>query len=872
MPSRLRPEERANVRAPLTFAFGLLTAFGAAAPARAQSFPPGFNDELIAQGLNVPTTFAFLPDNRILVAEQSGAIRIVDQGAVLSPPAITIPVESYDEQGLLGLVPHPSFPNPSYVYVFYTPFTGNQTGNVNRVSRFTFGATTINPASEVVLLDNIPAGLGFHLAGCLRFGADGNLYISTGDTGWSTPYPQDLSLLQGKILRIRPDGSIPADNPFVSTPGARDEIYQWGLRNPFRFSVQPGTSNVFIGDVGFNAWEEVNYGPAGANFGWPNCEGNCGTPGYTNPIYQYSHSLGSAAIVGNVFYQGNNFPAQYSGNYFFFDHSRGHLGRMVLGASNQVLSVTMPFIETASEGWLSGPVDLVLGNDGALYYCTYFPGEIRRIFYTGPGNRNPTAIASGSPTAGYPTLNVQFSSAGSYDVDGDTITYDWNFGDATAHSTAANPTHGYTANGIYNATLTVSDGFGGFATSTPVKITVGNLPPALVITAPTAAVTFAPGEVITFAGTGSDPEEGPLPGSRLHWRVNLHHLNHIHPVIIDQTGSTGAFVAEDHGENLADLYYRIDLWAEDLTGLGNQISVDVLPDLSYPFPITRTFEVAADNRDATSILNDVRVSGYNAPAEPTDFVGSDSEQESSAMEFLIDIPAGSTIQEANLLVTAAAFQSASPTGGMRINLYNVLDAQPFQNGSFGDLANHHPLHPIGITWAAPTNWVNGTEIQSTDVAFLVQAWMNLPGYVPGKNLGLCVTDGTIAVNRYYGWNDSSAPGPGPRLRVRYVPPGATSVTTLVAPPGFSLSAPRPNPFTDGTEVSFALERAGVVRLTIYDAAGRLVRTLLNRPLGSGVHNAAWDGRSRDGLAAPGVYFLRLESGGESASRRIVRVR
>ena len=118
----------------------------------AQSYPPGFNDELIVG---------------------------------------SIPVEAFDEQGLLGLVLHPEFPAPPYIYLFYTPFTGNQTGNTNRVSRFTVGPTTIDPASEVVLLPNISAGLGFHLGGCLRFGADGNLYISTGDTGWSTPYPQD---------------------------------------------------------------------------------------------------------------------------------------------------------------------------------------------------------------------------------------------------------------------------------------------------------------------------------------------------------------------------------------------------------------------------------------------------------------------------------------------------------------------------------------------------------------------------------------------------------------------------------------------------------------------------------------------------------
>jgi glucose/arabinose dehydrogenase len=456
------------------FYLGLFGIFSSPS-AFAQSYPPGFNDELIVGSLNVPTAFTFDPAGRMYIAEQSGAIRIFEDDALLPDPAITIPVEAFDEQGLLGLALHPDFPAPPYLYVFYTPFTGNQTGNTNQVSRFTVGATTIDPASEVVLLPNIPAGLGFHLGGCVRFGGDGNLYISTGDTGWSTPYPQDLSLLQGKILRIRPDGTIPPNNPFVGVPGARPEIYQWGLRNPFRFSFQPGGSTPFIGDVGFESWEEIDKGVPGANFGWPICEGSCipPNPNFVNPIYQYSHALGSAAIVGNLFYEGSHFPAQYAGNYFFFDHSRGHLGRMILDANNQVVSVTMPFLETASSGWLSGPVDLVLGPEGALYYCTYFPGEIRRIFYTGSGNRNPTAIAAANPQAGYPPLFVQFSSAGTYDVDGNPLTYDWNFGDGSPHSTAPNPTHTYNANGVYPATLKASDGLGGVDTSLPVTVTVG---------------------------------------------------------------------------------------------------------------------------------------------------------------------------------------------------------------------------------------------------------------------------------------------------------------------------------------------------------------------------------------------------------------
>lgn len=863
------PSPEATIRPGSALLWALALVVGISGPSFSQSYPPGFNDTQVVANLNVPTTFAFVPDGRMVIAEQSGAIRIFEDGILLPQPAIVLPVEVFDEQGLLGLAVDPDFPTPPHIYVFYTRFSGNQTGNVNRVSRLTLGGSTIDPASEVILLDNIPAGLGFHLAGCLRFGADDNLYISTGDTGWSTPYPQDLSLLQGKVLRIGKDGSIPADNPFVNTPGARDEIYQWGLRNPFRFSVQPGTSNLFIGDVGFENWEEVNFAPAGANFGWPNCEGNCGTPGYTNPIYQYSHSLGSAAIVGNTFYEGSNFPAEFSGNYFFFDHSRGHLGRMVLNASNQIVSVTMPFIVTASQGWLSGPVDLVLGLDGALYYCTYFPGTIRKIFYTGTGNRNPTAAAAATPFSGYLPLLVQFSSAGSFDVDGNPITYDWNFGDGSGHSSAANPSHSYAANGVYQATLTVSDGLGGFDTAPPVTITVGNSAPALNIAAPAPGSVFSPNDVIFFSGSGFDVEEGSLPANELHWRVNLHHLNHIHPVIVDHVGASGSFSATDHGENLADVFYRVYLWAEDATGLRNETSRDVMPDLSGPTPVTKTFTVAADNRDALSVQSVVRISGYSG-VEPYDYVGNDAEAESAAFEFLCDIPDGATILEAYLTVVASPFGTPSPTGGMSVRFYNVLNAQPFVNGAAEDLANHHPLHPLAVSWPQTTAWVGGTDVVSPDIGFLVQLWINRADYAPNNHLGLVVTKGTIALNAYYGWADFAAIENPPRLTVRYVMPGATSAPPAVAS-SIVLAPARPNPFRDVTELTFTTPRPGPIDLSIYDLAGRRVRSLVREWRNAGTHAASWDGSTEAGRAAAGVYFVRLETVDGARTERLVRL-
>src|SRR5262245_16875700 len=184
----------------------------AAGDARAQVFPPGFNEQQITTGLVVPTAFVFTPDGRIFVAEQGGAIMCISNGQVLQQPMIVLPVTSYREQGLLGMAIDPQFPVRPYLYVVYTHFTGFNENNFNFVSRLTVDGNVIDPASEIILFDDIPTGIGFHIGGCIRIAPDGNLLISTGDTNWAPPWPQDLSRLEGKILRLRPDGSVPPDN------------------------------------------------------------------------------------------------------------------------------------------------------------------------------------------------------------------------------------------------------------------------------------------------------------------------------------------------------------------------------------------------------------------------------------------------------------------------------------------------------------------------------------------------------------------------------------------------------------------------------------------------------------------------------------
>lgn len=356
-----------------------------AATAAAQTHPVGFDDVLVVGGLSEPTTLAMTPAGKLLVGLRGGQIRVVDHGVLSPKPMLTLSVETYEEEGLIGMALDPQFATQPYLYVFWSPFTGAQPVPTNRVSRFTVNADTVVAGSEVVLLSPVPTGAGWHQGGCLRTTSDGKLWIGIGDTslGGTFGWTRMNDHLEGKLLRLNLDGSIPASNPFVGVPGARGEIWQKGLRNPFRFTLQPGTQQPFIDDVGENLWEEIDRGAPGADFGWPNYEGIT-TPqpsGVTNPIYAYSHSGGGASITGCTFYAGTQFPAAYQGNLFFLEHSRGQIGRMILDGSNNVVSVTMPWGTTASAGWGSGPVDLLLGNEGALYYTQYSGGQVRKITY-----------------------------------------------------------------------------------------------------------------------------------------------------------------------------------------------------------------------------------------------------------------------------------------------------------------------------------------------------------------------------------------------------------------------------------------------------------------------------------------------------------
>ncbi len=308
---------------------------------------------------------AVAPDGRIFVTQQTGALRVIRDGVLLSQPFVTLSTNTLGERGLLGVALDPNFATTPYVYLYYTSPTAPP--RVNRVVRFTASASNPDVAdagSALQLIELSALSTAYiHNGGALAFGTDGKLYIATGDNSDSAN-AQSLETTHGKLLRINPDGSIPEDNPFLGqTTGVNQAIWARGLRNPYTFAVDPSNGRIHINDVGQDAWEEVNHAIAGANFGWPQTEGFTpgGVAGVRYPAYVYANAGSNCAIVGAAFYRPSaaNFPAAYAGRYFFGDYCSGFIRTLAPPAYSTA---------TAFATGIAALVDIEAGPDGSLYY------------------------------------------------------------------------------------------------------------------------------------------------------------------------------------------------------------------------------------------------------------------------------------------------------------------------------------------------------------------------------------------------------------------------------------------------------------------------------------------------------------------------
>lgn len=347
--------------------------------------------EPVVSGFNQPVVMAFPNDgtNRFFIAEQEGTIYLVEDGAIQATPFLDIfELVGADarEQGLLGLVFHPNYAENGYFYVNYTDNNGDTVISRFQVSDDPFFA---DPGSQMILLQ-IEQPATNHNGGWLAFGPDGYLYAGTGDGGGAGDRfenAQNGTTLLGAMLRIDVDNgspySIPADNPYAGHPDIRNEFWAVGLRNPWRFSFDQDTGDLYIADVGQAMLEEINFQPAasagGENYGWPfsegtSCfrEGECDdTTGLTMPVAEYPHTQG-CSVTGGYVYRGELSPA-LQGMYIYGDFCSGHiwgLRRMLDGSWQNVMLVESSGLTISS---------FAEDENGELYVLDFGDGAAFRI-------------------------------------------------------------------------------------------------------------------------------------------------------------------------------------------------------------------------------------------------------------------------------------------------------------------------------------------------------------------------------------------------------------------------------------------------------------------------------------------------------------
>ncbi len=594
--------------------------------AGATVLPTGFQEDAVATGFSGPTAMAFAPDGRKFVVEKAGRVRVAKpDGTVAVLLDIRDRVNSYSDRGMLGVATDKDFATNGYLYLLYVyelqPLNPDSDAPmVSRLTRVTVksDSTLVNPsAPETTILgtdvsspcpapdnvrDCIPADFYWHTIGTVRSDpVDGTLWVGTGDThrhaiDGDSYRPLDERTFAGKLLHIDRDGRGLASHPFCPTDAdlthVCTKLYAKGFRNPFRFTLRPNQGPV-VGDVGANDREEIDLLKPGKSYGWPCYEGDVRTPLYDQetrcqqeytkegtatahvaPNWSYPHGAGASIIAGPV-YSGTGYPAEFRGDVFVGDYVQGWVKRLKFDANEKLTSV----IDFATSWPTAVELQAMPGAGDVGYVDLGYGGTtpaLRSVRYTGSLNGPPVARSTATPTSGTAPLLVQFDGTGSTDPDGDALTYDWDFGDATAHATTAKPSHSYAANGAYTARLTVADGRGHTA-STTLPVTVGNRAPTATITAPAATALYQGGKPVALQGSGTDPEDGTLTGTSLSWVVRVFHGTHIH-ALSTATGPTASFTPlVDHD---ADAYYDISLTATDSGGLVSTKTIQVRPQTS----------------------------------------------------------------------------------------------------------------------------------------------------------------------------------------------------------------------------------------------------------------------------------------------------
>ena len=695
--------------------------------------PPGFTETQI-YGLFSPSAMVQAPDGRIFVCEQAGYVKLIKNDVVLATPFLSVDAQAYQERGLVGITLDPNFATNQFVYIYYTAKTPTFH---NRLSRFTANGDVVVPGSEVILLDLPTLGeSGWHNGGALNFGPDGKLYLAVGENNIPA-HAQSLQTPLGKILRLNADGTIPTDNPFYnSTSGINKAIWAMGLRNPFTATFQPGTGRYFVNDVGEGAFEEINDGSRGANYGWPTYQGYSTDNRFQSPFYSYEHPFnppGSSAITGGAFYNPptNQFPAAYLGKYFFMDG--------FIGTIRTLNPVTGEVADFASNLRPVG-VYLLTGLDGSLYYGAHAGQSVYKIQYTGllapqigthPGN----AYVSIGQSATY-----QIAAYGSAP-----LSYQWER--QAPGGSGFTPIPGANQPGYTLANAAVADSgsqfrcvvqnTAGTATSRAgTLIVTSDRPPVGTIDQPPVSTTYRAGDTLTFSGTATDPEVGQLSATAFKWRVDFLHHDHAHPFIADTFGVTnGTFTIPTIGESSDDVWYRVYLTVTDPTGLSHTSHRDILPIKSTITLLTDPpgLRLTLDGEPVTAPFTFVGVAGVTRTLSVDAQVSG-----STVYEFISWSDGGASTHSISTPATNQTF-----TAVLRAAV-SQRDSAVFVSQSFLTLMTAGQRYPVQVTLRN-----NGSTIWSTNDGYYLGSsgpednlmWglnrVSLPGPVaPGETVTL----------------------------------------------------------------------------------------------------------------------------------------
>jgi len=591
--------------------------------------PAGFSLETIPAGQSPGdlTGFAMVPAGEpsaggAYTIGKGGTVAWVDRDGQTVRRIAHLPAYSHQDIGLIGISLTRHYAENGRLLVVYTD---NPTGP-NHYAHAAV-AQVDNPADPTSLVEVQPLISGAspatlvseqslsHGPGTIAEGPDGYVYIGFGDEAsfdavdLAALRAQDIDDPHGKILRVDWSGRGVPTNPYYDAahPNSwRSKVFASGLRNPFRFDFDPRTGRVYLGEVGWRTWEEIDVARGGENFGWPCYEGAGRTSGYstldsckqmyadatpvTPPLYTYNHDSVGSAAVGGVFYRGTSYPTAYRGRYFFGDYARQLISTLGTDTSDRLTAAATQF-----GSGLGAPVDFDTAPNGDIVFADIAGGTLKRLRYSA-GNRAPVAVAQA--TNDPDTLTVTVDASSSYDLDGDQLTFRTDYGDGTPAQSGPVTQHRYAAAGRYPVTVTVTDPLGAVGRQS-LTVTPQNHTPTLTLTAPPASRTFAVGEPVTLSAAATDVEDGPL---QVTWQVVLQHCPyggpcHLHP---DQT-ATGPNFSEPFSGHGEDTYMQVTASATDSTGAMVRQVYNARPRLqtvsvASPVPVTINGFTAASVR------------------------------------------------------------------------------------------------------------------------------------------------------------------------------------------------------------------------------------------------------------------------------------